>query len=83
MFVLKSSGARELDNIIERLDRHISKNHGMAARECFSEYMASVNTFRLSKRLKKNEWEYYDKALNDYKEKMKSYSLNEQTAYWM
>ena len=82
MRLFKSKEEKELDNIISRLEMNMSNNYKDNAQDNLKELEATISALSHSGKMKPAILAEYMAILNDYKEKMKGYSHNDQKPYW-
>ena len=82
MGLFKSAAEKDLDRIIQSLERNMSNNYKDNAQDNLKELGIKLNELHDSGNIKDKVFLKYEGILNEYKEKMKGYSHKDQKPYW-
>ena len=82
MGLFKSKYAKELDNVILRIEMNMANNYKDNAQADLKELEEAFERFKDEGLLKEKDVSFYEARLKAYQERLKGYSHKDQKPYW-
>ena len=82
MGLFKSKYAKELDNVILRIEMNMANNYKDNAQADLKELEEAFERFKDEGLLKEKDVSFYESRLKAYQERLKGYSHKDQKPYW-